>query len=104
MLVLGGPAAADPRAQISADEWARPHGGASLATNAGLREVIQGFREKAGREIVIRYHGGDAGQLWAEELRDWLVAMGVPSSAIVLVAGGTDGAAVIVTLEAATIR
>jgi hypothetical protein len=35
----------------------------------------------------VRYPGEDSGELWAAELRDWLISLGVPSDYIRLVAG-----------------
>jgi hypothetical protein len=37
--------------------------------------------------ILVRYPGEDSGELWAAELRDWLISLGVPSNYIRLVAG-----------------
>jgi hypothetical protein len=39
---------------------------------------------------VIRYPGGDAGNAWAEAVRDWLVALGVASKRIVLEPGSSS--------------
>jgi hypothetical protein len=35
----------------------------------------------------VRYPGEDSGELWAAELRDWLISLGVPSDYILMVAG-----------------
>ena len=43
-------------------------------------------------QLVIRYPGGDDGTLWAEELRAWLVALGVPSSRMELRPGSASAA------------
>ena len=37
--------------------------------------------------ILVRYPGGEEGVLWAEELRGWLVALGVTSTQIKVVPG-----------------
>jgi hypothetical protein len=42
---------------------------------------------------------GEDGSLWADELRDWLVALGVPSAAIELRAVGTDPAVLTLRVE-----
>ncbi len=72
---------------LSADSWARPRDGGSVATMAPLPEVIRHWEADAGRALVIRYPGGEEGQLWALELRSWLVALGVPQDSQELVAG-----------------
>ena len=37
--------------------------------------------------MIIRYPGEDTGELWAAELRDWLISLGVPSDCILLLSG-----------------
>lgn len=68
---------------ISADQWASPRSGTRVAQLPGLGELIADF-DPAAAQIVIHYAPGETGTLWAEELRSWLVALGVPSSRISL--------------------
>ncbi len=74
---------------ITADDWARPRSGELLVRMPALKRTVrdylgpQGSRSDAGgRHIVIRHPRGEDGDLWAEELRGWLVALGIPSAAI----------------------
>ncbi len=76
---------------LSADAWARPRDGRSVAAMAPLPQVIRQWSAQTGRRLVIRYPGGEAGQLWAYELRSWLVALGVPQESQELVAGSERG-------------
>jgi hypothetical protein len=69
---------------LRAEEWARPRSGQSVARLDALNGLVVRFNERAGQRIVIRYAGGDEGNLWAEELRAWLIALGVPSGRIEL--------------------
>jgi hypothetical protein len=73
---------------LSADSWARPRDGQSVAQMPPLPEVIREWSEDTNQRLVIHYPGGEDGQLWAYELRSWLVALGVPRSSQELVAGG----------------
>lgn len=67
---------------LTAEEWARPRSGESLTQFPELAQVLRTFDAGAGRTIVIAHATGEAGQLWAAELRSWLVALGVSSARI----------------------
>lgn len=72
---------------LSADEWARPRDGRSVARMAPLPDLISSWSSEKGQRLLIRYPGGEEGLLWASELRSWLVALGVPMEDQELVAG-----------------
>ncbi len=72
---------------LGADTWARPRDGQSIAQMAPLPEVIRQWSQDTAQRLVIHYPGGEDGQLWAHELRSWLVALGVPQDRQELVAG-----------------
>ena len=72
---------------LSADEWARPRDGQSVARMTPLPELITSWSSEKGQRLLIRYPGGEEGLLWAHELRSWLVALGVPMEDQELVAG-----------------
>ena len=72
---------------LSADDWARPRSGAVIAEFEALRAAVSYWDKVNNAVIVVRYPGEDSGELWAAELRDWLISLGVPSDYIRLVAG-----------------
>ncbi|NNE63118.1 MAG: hypothetical protein HKN34_03460 [Gammaproteobacteria bacterium] len=72
---------------ISADEWARPRSGAVIAEFEAARAAVNYWEQAFDHSILIRYPGEDSGELWASELRDWLVSLGVPMDYIDLVSG-----------------
>lgn len=72
---------------VSADEWARPRGGAVIAEFEALRAAVGYWDTLDDGLVVVRYPGEDIGELWAAELRDWLISLGLPSDYIRLVAG-----------------
>ncbi|MBL7000287.1 MAG: hypothetical protein ISR73_10535 [Gammaproteobacteria bacterium] len=37
--------------------------------------------------IILSYPGEDSGEIWAAELKDWLISLGVPSQNILLSPG-----------------
>jgi len=64
---------------ISADQWALPRSGAALLKLAPLRAAVEDWIAHPDARIVVVHAGSDVGNLWAGELADWLVALGVPS-------------------------
>ena len=76
--------AASATVTISAIEWARPRHGEVIVRLGGLAELVRGVLESPERRVFIHYPGGEEGMLWAEELRSWLVALGIDSSRIEL--------------------
>ncbi len=67
---------------MTREQWTDPRSGAYVAQLDRLNSLIRRFNAQADGGIVIRYARGDAGRLWAMELRDWLVALGIPSARI----------------------
>jgi len=57
-----------------------------------VRAVLSVFSEEGGQNVIVRHPGGDGGNAWALEFREWLVAFGVPSYFITLEpgSGGAD--------------
>jgi hypothetical protein len=57
-----------------------------------VRAVLSVFSENGGQNVIVRHPGGDGGNAWALEFREWLVALGVPSHFIALEpgSGGVD--------------
>ena len=57
-----------------------------------IKKLLELFVETPHYQVTIRYPGGDKGNAWALELREWLVALGIPSNYIVLEpgSGGQD--------------
>jgi hypothetical protein len=72
---------------LSADEWSRPRSGAVIAEFQAVRAAISYWDKIDNAVIIVHYPGEDSGELWAAELRDWLISLGVPSDYIRLVAG-----------------
>lgn len=62
---------------IDALLWARPRTGADVSAMPPLRDAVQSMLSNPGSSLAIRYPGGDDGGLWAQELYDWLVSLGI---------------------------
>ena len=72
---------------LSADEWARPRSGAVIPQLSAVRSAVSYWGKGGDRIMIIRHPGEDSGELWAAELRDWLISLGVPSDYILLLSG-----------------
>lgn len=84
LMLLPLAVAASGEYTLSADDWARPRDGAALVKMAPLAEAVRELARRPGSDLVIGYPGGEDGTVWAQELRGWLVALGVPSRRIEL--------------------
>jgi hypothetical protein len=75
---------------LSADEWARPRTGEVIPEFEALRAVVGYWDKGTNFAVLIRYPGEDSGEIWASELRDWFIALGIPSDYILLLPGSRD--------------
>ncbi len=76
-------APADPDSfSVSADQWALPRSGGELIRLQPVHDAVADWLADPAARIVIRHAGSDVGNLWADELGDWLVALGIPSDHI----------------------
>ncbi len=81
--------AADGPWTLDAEFWAVPRSGETVLAEPTLRAAVDTLMSRGeDSRLVIRYPGGETGQLWAQELRGWLVALGVASARIVTEPGG----------------
>lgn len=81
---------------ITADQWASPRSGESIIRFERLNKLVEAFDQSPDNQILIRHAEGESGTLWGEELRSWLVSLGIPSGRIVLNAGLGRSDAIIV--------
>ncbi|UCH40385.1 MAG: hypothetical protein JSU67_01380 [Gammaproteobacteria bacterium] len=72
---------------LSADEWARPRSGDIIPEMESVRAAVSYWGRGVDALVIIRHPGEDSGELWAAELRDWLISLGVPSDYIRLIPG-----------------
>ena len=74
----------DVEFQISRYEWPSRTSAAAVLEIPQLKRAISSLIESDELFLIIRYSGGVAGNEWALELRDHLVALGIESSRILL--------------------
>jgi len=76
---------------LSADVWARPRSGASVAAMPAVRASVQALlAAQDGAKLVIRFPGGEEGSLWAEELYVWLISLGIDAELMDLMPGSAE--------------
>lgn len=76
------------RPQHSAETQRR---GETIVTLPGLLAVMQQVVQQPGSGVVLHYPEDEQGEAWADELRDWLVALGLASNRIQLTPGSNAG-------------
>jgi hypothetical protein len=72
---------------LSADSWARPRAGQVIPDFEPVRMAIAYWETGTDAAILLSYPGEDSGELWASELKDWLISLGIPSDYILLSPG-----------------
>ncbi len=72
---------------LSAELWARPRSGAVIPQMEPLKLAISYWETGTDALIILSYPGEDSGEIWAAELKDWLISLGVPSQNILLSPG-----------------
>ena len=75
---------------LNADEWAQPRTGELIADFDSLRAAVGYWDKGINFSLLIRYPGEDSGEIWASELRDWFISLGIPSDYILLASGTQD--------------
>ena len=76
---------------LKAEQWELTRNGEALLSVPVLHTVINAWLQDKQKKIEIQYPGGEEGELWVQELADWLVSLGIPSTDIVASPGsGAD--------------
>ncbi len=72
---------------LSADQWARPRAGEVIQQLEPVRLAVSYWESGTDATILLSHSVADSGEIWAAELRDWLVSLGVPSDFILISPG-----------------
>ncbi len=77
--------------QLHAEQWELARSGDTILSMPVLNRLIQVWLSDKQKKIEIQYPGGEDGELWVQELTDWLVALGIPSKYMIITPGsGAD--------------
>ena len=82
----GATGSPSPVSLVSAEDWARPRSAQMILNLPGVSDAVRQLGQHAQGILVIRHAATDEGALWASELRDWLVSLGIASQHIRLLA------------------
>lgn len=78
---------ADEVTTVSAEQWASPIHGESVASMPSLAAAVDRLQATSGGVLSLYHSGGDEGVIWAQELRAWMISLGVSSRQIELLSG-----------------
>ena len=67
---------------LSADLWASPRSAERVSKMPVIRTMVQAWQKQPQQTLDIFYPGGEEGIIWANELKDWLIALGIPGAKI----------------------
>lgn len=76
---------------LSAEQWELARNGESILSLPAVNALINAWLLDKQKKIEIQYPGGEEGEFWVQELTDFLVSLGIPSSTMVVVAGSGAG-------------
>ncbi len=78
---------------LYAEQWELARSGDSVLSLPVLSQTVNTWlqantEDKANaNKIEIQYPGGEEGEIWVQQLTDWLVSLGIPSASMMLTPG-----------------
>ena len=88
-LTFSSASVAENMERLQAKDWAIPKQASTVLKMPSIQSTMNKLDKEQDSILILRYPGGDEGTLWANELRSWLVALGLSSNRIVLVPGSS---------------
>jgi len=80
---------------LHANEWSVPKQANTILAMPAIWKSMQKLQINVNSSLKLKYPGGDEGTLWVNELRSWLIALGLSSKRIEVV----PGSAISTTIE-----
>lgn len=87
---LESAAAVEAGMTLRAEQWEAAREGERILALPALQQLVNTWDAHPHQKIELRYPGGEEGELWVEELKDWLIALGVPSAYLGAVPGSGE--------------
>ncbi|MDX5583832.1 MAG: hypothetical protein QNK20_02730 [Aureibaculum sp.] len=94
-LIISGNSFANNVELLHANEWSVPKKATTLLMIPAIKNSMNKLKNDVNSRLKIKYPGGDEGTLWVNELRSWLVALGLSSKRI----ESEPGSAISTTIE-----
>ena len=85
VLALGTMNAAAQTFEVPAELWLAPRSGQAMRDNAQLSKAFAAYIQLAQPHVRMHHHKRDESSAHAEELRGWLIALGIEAGRIELV-------------------
>ena len=85
LIFVAAPALAE--LTISTAEWPEIRTASRILALPAIQQAVAEIEAAADRTIVIYFPGGDHGEHWAQELRQWLIVLGIKGEKIQLAPG-----------------
>jgi len=67
---------------IGAEVWASPRQAETFLQHEGIGQLVRALLQAPEARLLLRYPDNEWGDIWGEELRSWLVSLGVSSDRI----------------------
>lgn len=84
--------------RLSEEQWDLIKQGEQLLNNPVMQEVVDAWSSNQRQIIELRYPGGEEGELWVRELKDWLISLAIPSQYLFVVAGSGEAGVIIIKI------
>ena len=83
---------------LTDEQWDLVKRGDQLLTTPVIQQAIEAWSLQRGQMIELRYPGGEEGELWVEELKDWLISLAIPSKYLFVVPGSGKADVIIIKI------
>lgn len=84
--------------KLTEEQWDLVKQGEQLLKLPVLQQLVDVWSSQQGQAVELRYPGGEEGELWVEELKDWLISLAIPSKYLFAVAGSGEADVIIIKI------
>lgn len=84
--------------KLAEEQWDLVKQGEQLLKMPMMHEVVEAWSWRQGQVIELRYPGGEEGELWVEELMDWLISLGIASQYLLAVPGSGEADVIMIKI------
>ena len=84
--------------RLAEEQWDLVKQGEQLLTMPVMQQVVDAWSSRPGDGIELRYPGGEDGELWVEELKDWLISLAIPSKYLFAVPSSGEADVIIIKI------
>ncbi|MEO1766060.1 hypothetical protein [Thiobacter aerophilum] len=71
--------------------WLAPRSGPAIIAEPAIAQAVHRFLDHPGAQLILHHGRNDEASAQAEELRGWLIALGIEADVIQLLADGSSG-------------